>query len=339
MNFDPGTACRLVPPSRGDIALMRQITYRQLLLFMFSLVLLTIPTAAQREPGPTDKILGRWDLTVQGTDGPYPSWMEIRLRKETELMGGFVGRFGSLRYASKVEYRDGELAFQVPPQYEPMTGELIFRGRLSGDKLEGTTVDEKGATIKWSAVRAPEMKHPAPQWGRPVSLFNGKDLTGWKLRNDTKGNCWSVVNGAMTNNVPCVDILTEQKFTDFKLHVEFNIVPESNSGIYLRGRHEVQINDDLGRERDSLRMGGLYGFIRPAINASGKPGEWQTYDITLVGRRLTVVLNGQTIIDHEEIPGITGGAIDSEEAAPGPLLLQGDHGKIAFRKIVITPAK
>ncbi|MFN7948171.1 MAG: DUF1080 domain-containing protein [Blastocatellia bacterium] len=319
---------------------MHRNVFRQLLLLTLALVTLTLTATAQREPGPFDKVLGRWDLTVQGTDGPYPSWMEIRLRKETELMGSFVGRFGSLRYATKVEYKDGELAFQVPVQYEMTTNDLVFHGRLNGDKLEGTTVDEKGATINWTAVRAPEMKRTAsPQWGKPVNLFNGKDLTGWKLRNDTKGNCWSVTNGAMTNNVPCVDIMTEQKFTDFKLHVEFNIVPESNSGIYLRGRHEVQINDDLGRERDSLRMGGLYGFIRPEVNASGKPGEWQTYDITLIGRRVTVVLNGQTIIDNAVIPGITGGAINSDEAAPGPILLQGDHGRVSFRKITITPAK
>jgi hypothetical protein len=139
--------------------------------------------------------------------------------------------------------------------------------------------------------------------------------------------------------VPCVDIITEQKFTDFKLHLEFNLVAKSNSGIYIRGRHEVQILDDYGMATDSLRMGGIYGFISPSVNATEKAGEWQTMDITLIGSRVTVVLNGKTIIDNEVIPGITGGALDSDEAAPGPIMIQGDHGKIALRNIVITPAQ
>lgn len=107
---------------------------------------------------------------------------------------------------------------------------------------------------------------------------------------------------------------------------------------YLRGRYEVQIQDDAGKATDSLRMGGIYGFLRPAVNAAGRPGDWQTIDVTLLGRRATVVLNGRTIIDDAEIPGITGGALDSDEGAPGPLMLQGDHGKVSFRKVVITPA-
>jgi hypothetical protein len=296
--------------------------------------------AQSQQPGFADVILGRWDLTVQGPDGPYPSWLEIRLRKETELMGGFVGRSGSLRHIAQIDYRDGQLSFRVPVQYERNPGDLVFKARLVGDRFEGTTESAEGKTITWTAVRAPDLRRAAPpKWGKPVQLFNGKDLAGWKLRGNSRGNCWSVADGSLANNVPCVDIFTEQKFTDFKLHVEFNIVEKSNSGIYLRGRYEVQIQDDIDKASDSLRMGGLYGFLRPGLNASGRPGEWQSYDITLIGRRVTVVLNGKMIIDDAEIPGITGGALDSEEAAAGPIMLQGDHGKIAFRNIAITPAR
>ncbi|MEJ7713493.1 MAG: DUF1080 domain-containing protein [Pyrinomonadaceae bacterium] len=182
--------------------------------------------------------------------------------------------------------------------------------------------------MRWSA-----------KWGKSIELFNGKDFTGWKLRSNEKGNCWSVAGGTFTNAVPCVDLITERKFGDFKLHAEFNLVEKSNSGIYLRGRHEVQIQDDLGKATDSLRMGGVYGYLRPMVNASARPGEWQSFDITLIGRRVTIVLNGQTVIDNAEIPGITGGALDSDEGAPGPLMLQGDHSKITFRSIVVTPAQ
>lgn len=293
----------------------------------------------QPAPGFADAILGRWDLTVLGVDGPYPSWLEVMLHKETDLMGRFVGRFGSNRHASLVTYQNEELLVRIPVQYEPNKSDLVFRGRLAGDRLEGTTEDQHGATVKWTGLRAPSLQRDTPPaWGRPVDLFNGKDLAGWRLRDDARGACWSVAGGAMTNTPPCVDIITDRRFDDFKLHVELNMVPKSNSGVYLRGRYEVQIQDDAGRATDSLRMGGVYGFLRPSVNASGKPGDWQTYDLTLVGRRVSVVLNGRTIIDDAEIPGITGGALNSNEGVAGPLMLQGDHGKVAFRKIVLTPA-
>jgi hypothetical protein len=300
-----------------------------------------IGSAAQsQQPGFAEPVLGRWDLTVQGPDGVYPSWLEVMLRKETELMGRFVGRFGSMRHLTQMEYRNGELLFRVPVQYEQNSSDLVFKGKLTGDKMEGTTQDSDGKTLNWTGTRAPDLGRAGqPRWGRPIQLFNGKDLSGWKLRGNSRGNCWSVAGAALTNNVPCVDIISEKEFTDFKLHVEFNIVEKSNSGIYLRGRYEVQIQDDLGKSSDSLRMGGLYGFLRPTVNASGRPGEWQTYDITLIGRRLTVALNGKSILTDGEIPGITGGALNSDEGAPGPIMLQGDHGKIAFRKITITPVR
>jgi hypothetical protein len=228
----------------------------------------------------------------------------------------------------------------VPKQYERNPDLLIFVGKLQGDKLVGTVQDETGATVSWTAVKAPEMRRTTkPVWGKPIQLFNGKDLTGWKPRNNNHPSCWMVENGLLTNKTPCADLISDLKFTDFKLHVEFQNVKNGNSGLYLRGRHEVQINDAFGQAADSLRMGGVYGFLKPNANATKAPGEWQTFDITLIGRRVTVILNGQTIIENEEIPGITGGALDSHEGEPGPLMLQGDHTKVTFRNITITPTR
>lgn len=304
------------------------------------LILVSLSPAQATKPGSTDPVLGRWDLTIEGPDGPYPSWLEIMLRKETELQGRIVGRFGSMRHLAQVEYRNNELTLRAPVQYEQNKSDLIFTGRLVGDRLEGTTQSADGQTLKWIGVRAPELKRSSPpKWGQPVELFNGKDLSGWKLRNNARGNCWVVEGGLLKNNTPCVDIISEQKFNDFKLHVEFNTTKDTNSGIYLRGRHEVQILDDVGRATDSLRMGGVYGFLKPAMNTTKSPGEWQAFDITLIGRRVTVILNGQTLISNEEIPGITGGALDSDEGAAGPIMLQGDHSKVVFRKVTITPAR
>lgn len=310
------------------------------LLLTFCLCICALPVFAQA-PGFADGVLGRWDLTVQGADGvSYPSWLEVRLRKENELMASFVGRFGSMRYASKAEFKDGQLTIAIPAQYEIAPKELVFTGKLNGEQLAGSVIDEKGQTIQWMGKRAPALTPgKTVAWGKPIQLFNGKDLSGWKLRNDARGNCWSVAEGLLVNKTPCVDIISEQKFTDFKAHIEFQTVPNGNSGVYLRGRYEVQISDGFNQVLDSLRMGAVYGWLKPLVNAAKKPGEWQALDITLVGRKVTVVFNGQTLIDNETIPGITGGALDSDEAAPGPLMLQGDHTKILYRKIEVTPAK
>jgi hypothetical protein len=134
------------------------------------------------------------------------------------------------------------------------------------------------------------------------------------------------------------NLVTTAKFTDFKLHVEVNCPQSGNSGIYLRGRYEVQVEDSDDPEPLSVHLGGIYGFLVPNENVSKGPDAWQAFDITLVGRRVTVVLNGKTIICDQTIPGITGGALDSDEGAPGPIYLQGDHGPVQYRNLVLTPA-
>jgi hypothetical protein len=150
-------------------------------------------------------------------------------------------------------------------------------------------------------------------------------------------NGWVVRDALLVNAVPGNNLLTAEKFTDFKLQAEFRYPKGSNSGIYLRGRYEVQIEDNYGDEPDSHKIGGIYGFLTPSVNAAKKAGEWQCLEITLVGRVVSIVLNGERIIDRQTIPGITGGAIESDEASPGHILLQGDHGPIEFRRLMLTP--
>ncbi|HAV62346.1 MAG TPA: DUF1080 domain-containing protein, partial [Verrucomicrobiales bacterium] len=154
-----------------------------------------------------------------------------------------------------------------------------------------------------------------------------------------KPNGWEVKDGLLVNARPGNDLVTERKFNDFKLRAEFRYPKGSNSGLYLRGRYEVQIEDNFGQEINSHRIGGVYGFLTPRVNAAKPAGEWQTMEITLVGRVVTVVLNGEPIIERQAIPGITGGALDSDEGAPGPLLIQGDHGPVEFRELTLTPAE
>lgn len=298
-----------------------------------------LPAAERHEPGFADPFLGRWDLTVEGPEGTYPSWLEIRLRTEWELMARLVGQFGSARHATAVSFEEGELEVRVPTQYEEGDEDLVFTARVTNAELSGMVKMGDGKTFDWRGKRAPLLEHSeVTDWREPIALIDEK-LNGWRPRDERYPGCWTVSDGIMKATPPCVDIVSEARFDDFRLQFEFRYPPGSNSGVYLRGRYEVQIQDDLGKTLDPLRLGGIYGFIAPTVDAALRPGEWQTYDILLVGRRVTVSLNGTEVVSNRVIPGITGGALDSNEASPGPLMLQGDHGPIEYRNIIITPGR
>jgi len=290
-------------------------------------------------PGFADPVLGRWDITVDGSDGSYPSWMEIRLRTETQLMAEFVGRFGSKRHATQVSYTEDRLEVRIPAQYERDGEELVFIGALENDRLTGYTHIDNGERSDWTGVRAPSLhRAAATKWGQPRALIQD-DLTGWLPRSESSVSCWTVANGVLSAAPPCVDLISAERFEDFRLQLEFRYPEGSNSGVYLRGRYEIQIQDDRDKAIDPLRIGGVYGFLAPRVNAAGSPGDWQTMNVELVGRRVTISLNGVEVVANREIPGITGGALDSREASAGPLMLQGDHGPIEFRNVTITPAQ
>ena len=312
---------------------------RQFLATILLCLVLTPACAAERPArGFADDLLGRWDLRVAGDDGEYPSWVELRLRTEWQLMARFVGRFGSTRYTDDVEFADGRLRLRVPVQYEPGPGALEFEGELRDGGLAGTLIAPGAEAVPFTGERAPALERAGvPEAGNPLALFDGVSLSGWRPRHAAHAGCWQVADGVLRATPPCVDLVSVPRFDDFRLEVELRYPAGSNSGLYLRGRYELQIQDDHGLAVDPLRMGGVYGFIAAATNAARPAGAWQRYDVELRGRRVTVALNGTTVIAGSEIPGITGGALDAEEAEPGPLMLQGDHGPIEFRRIVLTP--
>lgn len=294
-----------------------------------------IPAAVQAQAGAP--IIGRWDLTVQGTDRTYPSWVEVTLSGHKTLVGRFVAGGGSARPISKVTYDNGTVRFSLPPQWEVEPNDVQVTATLAGDKLTGTIVQPNGEKHGFTGVRAPTLRRAAaPVWGKEVVLFGGADMNAWEALPGGE-NQWKVIGGLLTNTKSGANLATKQKFTDFKLHLEFRVPKGGNSGIYLRGRHEVQVEDSPLGEPSSTHLGGVYGFLVPNEQAHKGAGVWQTYDITLIGRRVTVVLNGKTIIADQTIPGITGGALDSNEGEPGPLYLQGDHTAVEYRNIRITP--
>lgn len=280
---------------------------------------------------------GRWNISIYSDGKEYPSWLEVYHSGHKRLTGHYVGISGSARPVSIIHFDDGVLRFSIPPQWEREDNDLQFEARFSGDSLTGTLLAADGKKFDWIGRRAPKLiRDKEPVWGNPIQLFNGQNLDGWKAMGN---NQWVVENGVLKSPRSGANLVTEQKFTDFKLHIEFRCPTGSNSGVYLRGRYEVQIEDSYGKDPEKDYMGAVYGFIKPTEMAAKPAGEWQSYDITLVGRMVTVVANGKTIICNQEIPGITGGALDSYEGLPGPLYIQGDHGPIEYRNIVITPAK
>ncbi|NDV42922.1 3-keto-disaccharide hydrolase [Flagellimonas sediminis] len=282
---------------------------------------------------------GRWDLEMDFMGKKAPSWLEIRHSGTATLLGRFVFAFGSARPISEVKaYGDNKFTFSIPNQWEAKGSDMIFHGELTDGKMKGTMIFTDGTVMHWTGVKAPELAYTEnAKWDKPINVFNGKDLTGWHV--DGEKNQWVIKDGVLTSPESGSNLLTDQKFKDFKLHVEFRYPQGSNSGIYLRGRYEVQIVDSEGLEPLDIYLGGVYGFLEPNENASKPAGEWQTYDITLIGRRVTVTLNGKTVICDATIPGITGGAIDSKEGEPGPFMIQGDHGPIEYRSFVVTPRK
>jgi hypothetical protein len=320
-----------------------------LLMFALTLIIHASPLAQSSQDG--SAVIGRWNLTVviedeeleelglfrhglMDGDG-FPGWLEVRKSGFSTLIGYYVGYEGSARPISEVHYTgaDQKYHFTIPPQWMDIE-DIHFEFTLKDDKLTGTKILD-GHTLHWTGVRAPSLtREKPPVWGSPKNLLDD-NMSRWIIPSNNK---FRMVDGVLVNEEVGGNLVTKEKFDDFKLSIEFRYPERSNSGVYLRGRYEVQIEDNYGRDVNDLVIGGIYGFIEPAVNAAKKAGEWQSYEITLVGRHVTVVHNGIEVISNRPIPGITGGSLDSNEGNPGPIMLQGDHGPVDFRKIVITPA-
>lgn len=319
-----------------------------LLLFVFAIIGFA-PAQAQRVESDSD-LIGKWDLTIMmekeqidnlglfrhglmASDG-FPGWLQVKLSGFSTLVGYYVGYEGSARPIAEVKYDADKQKyhFTIPPQWMDID-DIYFEFSLKDDKLIGYKM-LNGNKLKFSGVRAPSLKRETPPvWGNPINLLTD-NMDKWII---PANNQFKMIDGVMSNIKKGGNLISNQKFDDFKLSVEFRYPEGSNSGIYLRGRYELQIEDSKGRA-DGVSIGGIYGFIAPTVNASKKPGEWQTYEITLVGRHVTVVHNGIEVVGNRPIPGITGGSLDSKEGEPGPIMIQGDHGPIEFRKFVITPS-
>jgi hypothetical protein len=288
----------------------------------------------------TSPFAGRWDFNVTQGNAQRAAWLGIT-EKNGALDVWYQPTGGNVFQLKDAKVEGGKLVLLInagdaATNRPRVTWEL----EAAGGKLTG--VQKRGEqSTPLSGVRAPALKRAAPKaWTAPEPLINGKDLTGWEPMGNPANSHWTVKDGLLVNEAHGANLKSIRKFDDFKLHFEVNCPDHANSGFYLRGRYEVQLEyEPLTSNPPERRIGSIYGRITPK-EMPRTPGTWETFDVTLVGRTVTVVRNGVTTIDHQEIEGITGGAIDANEGEPGPFYIQGDHtGGLQFRNLTISVPK
>jgi len=322
---------------------------------------LSFQSYAQEESA--EPFLGMWALTLD-YENSNAGWLEVR-QETGYLDADLLWRWGSVmpveftlvtgNYVLLVQGRDVVKKKEGEPDRTLHPIQWLEVSKAGEDRIEGVAnfpnrdgvgvelVSFTGKRIPPEGV-APKLKKS--MFGDPVSLFNGTDMEGWELVEKGAVSGWKAVDGVMVNDpvqkqgearIQYGNLRTTATFEDFNLRLEVNVPKGSNSGVYLRGIYEVQVMDSYGQELDSHNMGGLYSRITPSEAAEKPAGEWQKMDITLYKRFLTVKLNGKTIIDNQPVKGVTGGALTADQFSPGPILFQGDHGKVSYRNIVLTP--
>ncbi len=330
-------------------------------IMLWGILLWTAAVAFGQSGDAAKPYLGRWALFLPGGAG----WLEIR--QEAGYLDGDILWYGGSVVPVEHVMINGETLLisrtrkmdrQKDATGKPLRTQTITQWiecNIYNDVLAGTLYSPKddglGAkTTRFYGKRIADLP-PAPdlakvKYGKPVTIFNGKDLTGWTLTSATQKNGWKAENGVLVNDPVQVEgqphvsygnLRTVDLYQDFKLSLQVNVPKGSNSGVYLRGLYEVQVSDSYGQPLDSHNMGAVYSRITPSLAAEKPAGEWQTLEMTLCDRHTTVVLNGKTIINNQPLMGCTGGALSPDETAPGPLYLQGDHGKVLYRNIVLTP--
>jgi hypothetical protein len=315
-----------------------------------------------------NEYLGPWTIDMKGVAiGSSVGWLEVRQEDgylDADLLwgGGWsspVANIYMVNDRNLIVTRTSNIVRKMDENKNPVRTQVVtswMEITKNGDKIEGILLTPRRNglgvdSITFTGTKLPDVT-PAPdlsavKFGKPITLFNGKDMTGWRLIDEKSKNFFSVIDGALVNSPPVQvegqprikigNIRTDGVFEDFNLKLDVYVPKKGNSGIFLRGMYEVQVLDSYKMGPEFHNMGEVYGRIEPSVYVE-KPAEiWQTFDITLCDRHITVILNGIKIIDNQPICGPTGGAIISDVFSPGPIMLQGDYGGASFRHIVLTP--
>ena len=304
--------------------------------------------------------VGGWELTIPGGGA---GWLGVE-EGGGGLQASLLWGGGSVVPLESAHTEMGRLVLtrKLTSQHKDDSGKNVTTtsietivARARGKELALTLIKplkngQGEERAEFTGRREPPMP-PAPdlaqvKFGEPIQLFNGKDLTGWRLTRPDAVSGWSVKDGVLINEVSHEkgkphknygNLRTDKEFEDFNLTLEVRVPKGGNSGVYIRGIYEVQVFDSYGKPLDPHNMGAVYSRIKPTVAAEKPAGEWQTMDITFVDRHVTVILNGQKIIDNQPVLGCTGGALWSDVTRPGPIYLQGDHTGIEYRNMGLKP--
>jgi hypothetical protein len=318
---------------------------------------------AAAAPQAKNPFLGRWDLTFTGSIPAdwvgNAGWLGVS-EKDGKVEILFQGYEGHVAPVESAEIRGAHISAVINKASErspAMTLELD----VAGGKITGVQT-RRDQVFRFVGVPAPDLKHATPAaWTDPTPIFNGKNLDGWEAVSSATPLNWLVKDGELVNAERGGNIRTNRKFDDFKLHFEVSCPQRANSGFYLRGRYEIQISGGPGSPSSpapataakgpgargagymsspNRSMGAVYGRLAPSSVVSTPPDGWDKFDVTMVGRIVTIMRNGVTTIDQKEIEGVTGDALDSNEGQPGPFYIQGDHtGNVKFRNITVSVPK
>ena len=341
------------------------------ILFFFATVLVSLSFTSCKVETKTEPVqktnisefLGQWTIDIHGGS---VGWLEVRqednyIDADVLWEGGSVFPVSNIFLAKDhilVVQRSNNIVRKADENKNPVKSQVVtswmeitkvgekINGILLSPRRNGLSVDTTSFVGTKLPAVPPATDMTTLKFGKPITLFNGKDLTGWKLINEKQTNGFKVVDGKLVNDpvqkegaphISYGNLRTEQEFEDFNLKLEVNVPAGSNSGVYLRGMYEIQVMDSYKKELDSHNMGAVYSRIKPTVSAEKPAGEWQSMDMTLCNRHITVILNGTKIIDNQPVDGPTGGAMKSDVFTAGPIYLQGDHGKVEYRNIVLTP--
>jgi len=332
-------------------------TRTNLLRLMVAMAVVAFASVTTAKPTAVPKdLLGYWTLDV---DSDEPAWLRVsevdgELQVAMRLYVGPDGPYQDARIEDdrlKFTLRQRKLAKGSKVNIAQTVDAVVKNGKLNG--VISVTRDDEGATKTKHFTGKKSLDAPtlAPdlskvKFGHPISLFNGKDLNGWRANETDKKFGWSAEDGLLVNTTPKTDfsatgafanLRTEAEFEDFWLHIEFLIDANRNSGVYLRGMWEAQVVDRDSRMQGLQGVGAIFSRIAPSVQAGKPPGEWQTYDLTIVDGHVTIVLNGVKVIDNQPVGDPTGGAIYTDISAPGPIYLQGDHTSVKYRDIYLAP--
>ena len=175
-----------------------------------------------------------------------------------------------------------------------------------------------------------------------ISLFNGKDFTGWKI-SDREQAKWRVEDGMIVANGPRSHLFTVREFKNFEFKAEVKTTPGSNSGIYFHTKYQESGWPEIGHEaqvnvshRDPVKTGSVYGIVK-LYETPAKDNEWWTQHIIVKGRNIVIKINGKTVLDYTEPEGVKG----PRKLSKGSMALQAHDPKsvVFYRNLRIKPLK